>query len=252
MPTVSSVFNICFNDSFQDYGFKRIKGTNIFARLINNEIFQYITYKHLPYRLKGYKEFAVYAGVLTVYSESLHKENLLHWGEYVAVYSKLFNTKEVEENYSYRYNEDSMVQVVSSCVAKAEKVLMPILENITDLDQYIEYRKEIRIDILSGADRLRNDSIVLVKANNRDDFMGLFNELVQREKEQIDKGRRGGTYEELYALYYDGIIKYIAEARDNVYNDSNLYEEVQNELERRRVNNMEMLKQYGLWIIGRT
>lgn len=248
MATINSVFNICFNDTFRQYGFKKIKGSNIYARLINDEIFQYITYKHLPSQMNGYKEFAIYAGVLTIYSESLEKEYLKVWGGYVYEYSDKFDNNEVENKYSYRYNEDDMVKKVCACMEKAEKILMPIFKCITDLQTYIEYRKKIRTDILSGAERLLNDSIVMIKADNHDDFVDFFNESLQREKEEIDRGYRGGTYEELYKLYYDGIIKHIAGSRDKVYKDINLYESVNKELERRKQANLCILTDYGFTI----
>lgn len=245
MASINSVFSLCINNAFQKYGLKKIKGTNIFCRLINGEILQYITYKHLPSQVKGCKDFAVYAGILTVYSESLGKENLLQWGEYIYKYSKCFDSKEVESKYSYMYNEENMVQIVNACVEKAEKIVGPIFESVDDLQTYIEYRKKIRIDILSGAERLMNDSILLIKTNNHEDFMDRFNELLQKEKEQIDKGLRGGTYEELYELYYDGIVNHIVGSRDKVYKDSNLYEKVNKELERRKQENLRILADYG-------
>ena len=246
MATASSVFNRCFKDTFQNYGFKKVKGSNIFCRLINGEILQYITYKHLPSQMKGDKDFAVYAGILTVYSESLRKENLLQWGEYVYKYSKRFDSKEVESRYSYMYNEDNMVQIINACVEKAEKIVGPIFERVVDLQTYIEYRKNIRIDILAGAEWLLNDSIVLIKADNHDDFVDFFNESLQRQMELVESGMAGGTYEEHYELYYDGIIKHIAGSRDKVYKDMNLYESVNKELERRKQENLHLLADYGL------
>jgi hypothetical protein len=249
MPTLTSVFNQVFELKLTPLGFVRLPKIKMFGRLINNEIFEYIYLKNEYMRIEGYKEFTVYAGVKSVYSDTFdlnylrfHASDILYFGR------NRISIEDRRKMMSFSYNDENIIEAVAFAFDKTEEYILPVLLKVQDVDSCIEYFKNTRIDQLRGAANFSNDSLIFFKAGNHDTFEDVFNQSLQERFDMIAKGQMGGTEKEAYDRLYDGIITSIAHSRDKVYADPELYNKALEEIEKRNIDNLETLRSYGVKI----
>lgn len=112
------------------------------------------------------------------------------------------------------------------------------------MNSYIQFQKKFGLTAIRGANEFWSDSLVLIKANNHDDFQDLFEKELDIAKKDLEDGTIGGTFDEQYDLLYNGIISLIPKSRDAVYNDPELYAKAIKEAEKRKEKNIEILKEY--------
>lgn len=246
MATFASVFNQRFGEMLKPYGFKKIKGGSYFVKLINNEILQFISFRNFRSGYKNYKECTIYAGALSVYSESLNPKSFEINSTDIIRYAYV-SGKPTDGLFSLVYNEENLQEIVAFATNKTEEIILPVFEKIIDLDSYIEYRKFYYEGPLLFAEKFREDSLVLIKADNHDDFEDVFEEsfcasLLINPQAYADKN----NYDKLYKGLRECIVENIAHSRDKVYNDPELYKKALDEIERRRQLNTEILRSYGL------
>ena len=127
---------------------------------------------------------------------------------------------------------------------KVKRYVIPAFHEVTDLDSYIQFRKKTGgIDAISSAKSFWADSLALIMADNHDDFQDVFQREIVELKKEMETVGIGGTYEKNYELLYHGIIETVANARDAVYNDSELYKKALEEAERRKQANLALLRE---------
>jgi hypothetical protein len=107
--------------------------------------------------------------------------------------------------------------------------------------------KKYSIDLLWNCDSFKGESLILIKADNHDDFQEFFQQQLDELCARIDAGDVGDGYtkEMAYNDLFHGIIESIVYPRDKVYSD-NLYNEALKEAERRKNENMRKLYSYKL------
>ena len=247
MKSIQTVFKSTFGQVLEPQGFIYSKNMRFFFRLINGEIIQYVFLQDVYSPRKGYKDFSIFAGVRSIYADSMEKKalifstgDLLYFGGYD------IPIEQREEIISISYNEANMEEAVNFALAKSKKIIIPKLNRVTDLDSCIELYKRYRPDMIRDADRFAEDSLILIKANNQDSLIKEFQERLTFHLEQVEIGEMGGDYDYHYESLYDGYIRTIAEPRDRVYNDPELYAKALAEIDRRAAANLEVLKSYGL------
>ena len=248
--TFKKVFNDLFKDELGLYGFQYNKKYGMHMRVVNNEIVQYITFISGPSGSREHKAFQIYAGMQSVYSYSLKKEYLLMYASVLSMYA-YESIQNADYLMPYIYDEKNMYDTIRSALDRTKNVLIPIFDHVDDLSSYINLIKKIRIDILSDVDRFasnRNDALVLLKVNNRDDFDDLLQIELDRVKKWLKEGKLGGTYQEQYEMLHSNIIERVANARDKVYDNPDLYKKAMDEAERRKVSNLRELRNNGVEI----
>ena len=244
-------FNAAYATALSKEGFVYNKKYDMHVRFVNGELFQYIRYMKRPWYRRGYKEFTVYAGIVSVYAYSLLKKELTQCGNGLSGYAALlFGVPGVEQ--SYAYNNENMKELIELSLEQTCKYIVPVFNQVADLDSYIEFCKEIEIELLRGADKYdrgQNDALVLIQAENHDDFEDFFHKCLDfdmKTRKELTGTIEEGYYEAEYDLMYDGIIESIAKARDIVYNNPKLYAEALEELKRRKEANLATLKRNGV------
>jgi hypothetical protein len=242
MKSINPVYKNVFGEYLYPLGFVKSKLNNIFIRLVNGIIVQFIVLDKTHMGIPGYKGFAISGGVKSIFAESVEKEHLLFCRNSLAGY----DFDQFEKLYSIPYNDETMDSAIDFALQKTIELIMPQLDKVTDLDSCIEYYKKYRPDMLSGFDRFSDDCLILIKANNHDTFMPKFQEELDRRIKQIEIGLSGESPDRAHELLYDSIDVSIAQARDKVYNDPDLYAKALIEIERRKIANLEMLRSYGV------
>ena len=208
----NSRFKHIFGEIFQSEGFKYCSKLNVFAKMLNEDLLAFIGVKSAPIWNKGSKGFMITAGIISTYYDSIEKNSVLMIGHDL----NLFLPK----------NE----------------------VRVFDFNSYIEYLKKYSIDLLWNCDSFKGESLILIKADNHDDFQKFFQQQLDELCARIDAGDVGDGYtkEMAYNDLFHGIIESIVYPRDKVYFDKDLYHEALKEAERRKNENMRKLYSYKL------
>ena len=237
MATFKKVFKDVYEDGLKSEGFRYNSKYDYFFRIINNELIQYITHISVPSLEKGTKRFDIFAGTVSVYSESVDKDFLRMAGRGLYAYTKY------RENKVMVYTSENMVEVVEVAYNKTMNIVMPILNEVVDLNTYINFRKKTEGLIeIGSADKFWADSLALIVADNHDDFEEYFQGELKFIEELFRIGKTGGTYESRYNSLHEAVFGTVVGARDKVYQDKQLYAEAIAEAERRKMANLEYLR----------
>lgn len=237
----NSQFRLIFCDTFQSEGFQYCSKLNVFVKMLTEDLLAFIGVKSAPAWNKGSKGFMLTAGIISTYYESIDKKTILYMGRDL----NLFLPKN-EGRVSFEYDDDTMEDVISTTALYVKERLIPVFNRVFDLNSYIEFLKEYSIDLLWDCDSFQGESLVLIKADNHDDFQKYFQEKVDETNAQIDAGMlgKGYTKEDCYNDYFRCCFERIVYPRDKVYSDKNLYREALEEAERRKNENVKKLYSY--------
>ena len=246
-------FNAVYAPVLEEKGFTYNKRYNMHIRMVNGELFQFIKYTKTQCYRKGYKQFIVMGGMVSIYTYSLRKKELVNCGTTPFGYARtLFDERDVPQDYAY--NDENIREVIELSLKHTMRYIVPILDRVTDLDSYIEFCKIMEIDALRCADMgaaCNTDAFVLIQAENHEDFEDLFNESLEhtmKERKELTGTIKEGFYEDQYRLLHRGIVELVAKARDKVYENPELYAEVQAELKRRKETNIKTLRRNGVMV----
>lgn len=237
--TFKTQFKKTYGELLIPLGYKYCSKLNYFIKAVNEEIYTFVGYRGEPAWNKGDKAFTIVAGAFTVYLETINKEYI--------------STNEVELiNYCHNkkygmgfvYNMDSMEKMIGESVEEVKKILN-ILETIIDADSLIQYGKKYNIDLIRRSHEFRGDSLIFILADNHDDFKEYFSELCNQEYMKIENGDvgKGYTKELAYSGLYQGIMVDVIQSRDKVFNDPDLYKKAMEEANRRKEQNLKILRE---------
>lgn len=241
--TFNSQFKVIYTDTLQSEGFQYCSKLNSFVKLLNEELLAFIGVKSAPAWKKGSKGFMITAGIISIYSDSINKDS-------IQAMSHDLNTflPKSEARVSFEFDADTMEKVIAETASCVKERLIPIINQVLDLNSYIEYLKEYSIDQIQQCDSFHGESLVLIKADNHDDFQKYFQEKVDETNAMIDAGLIGVGYtkEDCYRDFHQGIIEWVVNARDKVYSDPNLYQAALDEIEQRKNRNHSALSNYKI------
>lgn len=236
MPLLSE-FNRYFKNELSPYGYIKLKGTHCFAKLVNNEILQYITYMGVNSSVGGKKAFSMLAGIQTIYSHDLSRGNL----QATAIDYRAFIWYDPSFQRSSRWNvfyydDTSIIEALENAVIATHEVAFKYMSRVQDLKAYVNYCKLMCIGRLTHADRVHLDSPLLIKTSNHESFSDFYNVSGKDDPSSCDfreKVRRE-------------IQEKIVQPRDRVYESPVLLKKTEAELERRKQINTATLKSYGI------
>lgn len=239
----NSQFKYIFGETFQSEGFKYCSKLNVFVKMLNEDLLAFMGVKSAPAWNKGSKGFMVTAGIISTYYYSIEKKSVQMIGHDL----NLFLPKN-EVRVSFEYDDNTMDEIISTTALYVRERLIPIIDQVLDFNSYIEYLKKYSIDLLWDCDSFKGESLILIKADNHDDFQKFFHQHLNELYARIDAGDVGDGYtkEMAYNDLFHGIIETIVYPRDKVYSDKGLYHEALEEAERRKNENMKKLYSYKL------
>lgn len=239
-----SDFKKTFQIGLEPYDFKKMKGTNFFGKLINNEILLYISFKNHSALQRGNKAFSVLSGVQTIYSYELSVHQLQLSGISLINYNLpdtcIFG-KDV-----FEYNTDNITEILNEALNQTLTIVLPELLKVTDLNSCIEYLSKYRLDLLQLSDQIYRDSVLLIMTNNHDSFESVLKQAEVSILSTFGNDSSNLYYKESIKEIRKRIDEDLIKSRDRVWNNIKLQAEVHNEMNRRIENNRVLLKQYGL------
>jgi hypothetical protein len=243
-----SEFNLCFKKGLQPYGFKKLKGCNIYGKIVNDEILYYITFQKRNSLKNGNFAFSIKTGIQTIYSYELSKHQL----ELCSI--NLFNYKEFDKSLKNRptgwdifeYNDTNVKEILNISLKETISVALKHMSIVVDLKSYIEYLKKVRIDLLKFADKIYRDSVILIISDNHDTFTDVIDNQISSLLPIFNNDNNNLAFIENIEKIKKSIFNDIVAAREKVYDSPDLMNKVLKEIELRKNNNIESLKKYGL------
>ena len=147
MPSLNTVFKQVFGEGLKEKGFVKIKGKQPYlVRVIGDEIIHIITCMDEWCADKGCKEFTIYASAATVYRKKIDltekPEDIEFQFESLSSFYYKNSTAEDYDNeyrmklYSFRYKEDdgqSLQNAMEQALEESRKFIIPVLDQAVTL-----------------------------------------------------------------------------------------------------------------------
>ena len=278
--TLNAAFIKGFNEELTKRGFVKVKGRHTYyAKLLNNEIIQFITYmKEKTYTIVENSiplyAFDIVGGVESVYRSSIElgrtpdNQDLGPIGIMTDNFD-IFMTQSMDnvtdENRmlrAFRYNteqDDITLDSFNKALAVSKKYLFPTIEKVTDVNGCIDFFSTYNSTLLILYSEPDNYFIENNGANESllyfltDDYSTMINNIwkakIDREKMKMNMDLRGSIKPENFDKYCEDNEKYfkgLIEQLNRIYEDKSLYKKVLIELNRRKQVNIERAADYGL------
>ena len=269
MKTLNSLFKQVFANGLREYGYIKIKGRQpYFARMIGDEIVQVITYENVWCGdTRGYKAFGIFGGGATVYRETINlNRSPRQNNEWLNDLSEFYvnkDPKNFDNDYrvslmKFLYNpddEESIINAFEEALDKTKMLMLPVFDGITNLYDFVEFYEVFQESSLFAPDYVNGDfdklpsaeGLLYIKTDNHDDFIERYRERLSIKKVLIEKGRSLWKYEDYVKTLEEGRIERIKK-RDAIYQNPEIYEKAQIELQKRKESNIKILRSYGLEI----
>ncbi len=271
MATINTIFKQVFGEALKSRGFVKVKGRQPYlVRVVGNEILHVVAFKNEWCGEPGYKEFGVYGGVGTVYRKifdfSCGVRDNISWLCNLRDYYTKSNPADFDDYWKeltfFRFqmdNEESLYRKMKHALKETERIMLPVLDQVSDLDACIEflrvynstslYMSKYDEDYTFGYEDDNedcNESLLYIQTDNHDNLVQKFNELLAVTAKAIENGKSGYRPYEIEKKAYEEWRVRTVTRRDNIYNTPKLYEKIMEELERRKKANTETLRSYGI------
>jgi hypothetical protein len=238
MPTLNTTFKQVFGEGLSLHGFVKIKGRYpYFVRLIGEEILHIITYIS-----RNSSEFCILGGVATVYRPRLSLDESprvnQNWLEYMPSFYEKSNSSSFNEDYCRNlfkfcsHSDDVMNDIVKCALKKTEEIILTVLDKVIDLDSCIEY--------------FHNYKSLMSLSSDVEDFNKYFGNVDYNEGIIYLKADTPDNFKERAESSLIKIHKYNKKVRTDVFTNPDLYAKVLITLERCKVENIKILRSYGL------
>ena len=274
MTSINTVFKRVYKEALAPYGFVKIKGRQpYFVRMIGDEILQVITYMNEWSSKQFYKAFDICCGVATVYRQRLNLERSplenSNWFEgNGSLYAKL-NPYDCDLQYrneilKFFYksdDEESMLEAVKHSFEITEKIMLPVLNEVKDLETCMDYFYKINATrkVQSCSENFGNclpinfynEGLLHLKVYSLDEYIEKIKSNADRwrklEEYNLETGRTGITKESFDEWWEDEkrILSKQIDIFSKLINDPEENMKAMEELERRKAANMDALRSYG-------
>jgi len=258
MNTLKSTIYKKYDKELIEKGFKRSKGKYpYYVRLINDEILHIITFRKLNSGDANYGLFTVLGGIATVYREKLNlsfspNENL-GWLNSLSVYCRAYednmNKRKLISEFAFENgNDQSLQNAVDYSYECTEKYLLPQLQAISTLEACISWFRNFQFPLhlfdaqeLFGNDNpnnFYNEGLLFVKIRDLESIKNKFDERLRSIKRNIPRFYTQADYD-LKMKKAESVHK-LSEYQHE------LFTEIEDELKRRKTNNLSELINIGL------
>ncbi len=218
--TFNRAFKDIFGSELTEKGYKYSAKLGRFVKVKNDELIYSVGYRNIPAIYHNKKCFTITAGIRTIYYEGINKWTFESTESDLQVFSS------IPEWIEFAYDELDMYDVVKNSRSRVKELVLPVFDNVKDLESYITFATRNHIDVFHYSDRFAMDSLVLFLTDNHEDF-----------EEQILRASVNSDENFVRKCMYE----YLIGPRDRVYNDKKLYKRALEEATRRKKENLETL-----------
>lgn len=220
-------FRIQTRNALEPYGFKAIKGRHPYiVRAINNEILHIITFRtESPDYSEGDKAFAIMGGIATVYRKKITLDqspiqNYIWFNYMFDFYEALMDERDANilgqlfRSCYYSDKPESLISVMNTGAENVIKYVLPVMGKINDIDSSLDYMRRFK----KPCNSVQCTEICEYYPDEDESFLYFLSD----KKEE---------YSDILA---------------NFNNDKELHNWVMCEIEKRKTENLDLLKKYGI------
>lgn len=285
MTSIITVLNKVYKEGLEPFGFQKIKSKYpCFVRVVAGEIIQVISYRKSPgcvsirngncwYDHPELGKFEVFCGIATIYRREIdlsvkpiNNHNWLHTEQYLYIekYRGNWDREFCDSLDSYTYqldSNDSMYETATHSLNMIKKVIIPIFDEVTDLESCVKYMEKYATVCMNLSDDERygwddvhfgyndmNESLLYIKTHNQDDFKEQAKRACESQYQLCISDITGLTLDdyEPYCIETEKWRIKKVQIRDRILNTPEIYKNAVAEMERRKNKNIETLRSYGL------
>lgn len=256
--TLKGTFCQKYDKELMKQGFQCSKGKYpYYVRIVDDEILHILTFRNLNSGNSDYGLFTVLGGIATVYREKLNlcappNENI-GWLNDLSVFCRAFeddmNKRKLISEFAFAKGDDASLQnAVDFSYECTEKFLLPQLEKVSTLDACISWFRNYQLPLHlydaqemfgnNNPNNFYNEGLLFVKVRDLERIQIKFDERLRSIKRNIPRFYTQADYD----LKME---KAEAVHQLDEYH-SELFAEIENELKRRKTNNLMELKNIGL------
>ena len=226
--TQNTAFKQIIGKALEPYGFKVIKGRHPYiVRVINNEILHIITFRtETPDYSEGDRAFAIMGGIATIYRKKITLDQSpiqnYGWFNYMSGFYKSSVDKadidiigKLYISYYYSDRPESLISVFNDDAENLIKYVLPVFDKIDNIDSCIDYLNEYKMP----RNTRQCTEICTYYPNEDEAFLNFLSEKVISD-------------------HPDFLDKFLT--------DTEFHNWVMCEIEKRKENNIEILKSYGI------
>lgn len=258
MSTLKKAFLKKYDHELVRLGFKRSTGAHpYYVRIINNEILHIITFRNMNSGDPDYGLFTILGGIATVYRKNLNlsasPNSNIGWlkdlSDLCVSFESDLNKRRLLSQFAFRKEDDDSLQnAIENSYTCAEKFLLSQVNEVITLDACINWFERFQLPMhlfdaqeMFGNNNPNNDyneGLLYVKVKDLETIKKKFEQRLRSIKRNIPRFYSQEDYD----------LK--MEKRNLVYQldeySSDLFVEIENELERRKANNLLEMKKIGL------
>ena len=221
--TINKAFKDVYNEFLSDQGYTYCSKLQRFIKVLNKELIFFIGLKKVSPSWKQNKAFTINAGIVSVYFSECSKWTFNYNGHDIQNFSP-----EYKYGMGFEYNEDSMMELVEESARLTKELILPVLNNVTDLKSYVDYAMDYSEITLSDCNKFAYDSLTLILTDNHEDFMDRVTITNENEREFVTE-----CVNEIYNA-----------PRDEVYANEELLQAAYAEAKKRKKENLEKLQEF--------
>ena len=267
--SLNTAFKKVYGEALEPYGFKKVKGKfPYFARVIGEEIVHIITCVNCTMMVPGkYKAFNIECGVETVYVTKINFDMRPGHNDWmkgnITIYRETHPgapQKKLDELYEYVYDstdENSLIEALKKSFQHVEKIMLPHLNEVRDYKACIEHYNNYSVQMFIHEDFQNrdkhadhNDGLLNFKVFTAEEYSNRernrFNGADERDLQYVQEGRMSMEEFESEKADRDRRLKAKIELFGKYANDEQNHQILMEELESRRRENTERLREYGL------
>ena len=265
----NAAFDMVFGDELKATGFKKLKGRNsYYVRIVNEDIIHVLTYISRVSGRRNQKAFEIYAGAASLYRDkidlSIKPADNIHWmcssftlfkEEHPIPQLRTKNEEETLQKLSCFYyekdNNASLLATLNESLKLTNRYLLPYINTITDINSLILYvDKSIRMpctfdERFEGLLFLKTNDYLEVCRNKAINWENKYKVSLEMQKFGYRLGCSQEEFERMVRDRESYVNKDIAPI-ENVLNSPELRLKYNEILTKRKNDNTNTLKQYGL------
>ncbi len=270
MMSLNTAFKKVYGEALEPYGFKKVKGKYpYFARVIGEEIVHIITCVNCTMIVPGkYKAFDIECGVETVYVTKINFDKRPGYNDWMKDNLTIYRRTHPEappqerfnELYEYVYDstdENSLTGALKKSFEHVKEIMLPHLDEIRDYKACIEHYNHYSGQLFIHEDFWNrnkyadhNDGLLNFKVFTAEEYSNRernrFKEANKRDLQYVKEGRMSMEEFESQREDHDRRIKADVEVFEKYANNEEYHKILMEELESRKRENTERLREYGL------
>lgn len=136
----NKAFQTIFKNGLESYGFSPLKSSNIFVRVMNKELMQFIYPQHINAASLGIFSFSIEAAVRTIYVPNISCAEIKSSGRMLHYFLNVEERTSIPwQNYCFCYNDSNVEDVLKEALEKVVRLILPVYDRIQTLSDYIEH-----------------------------------------------------------------------------------------------------------------